>query len=169
MQSKGKSKSKKHVRFSINNTLKKTSSKQSSNKSALFENFKRQITLIFFEILLMVKLYHWKTYSYATHKATDELYSHLNENIDKFIEVLLGKTADSGRIKMKSGSSIPLFDLDNPKELSLKLNKFKTYLEVLGENPGLKSINMDNADLFTIRDEILADLNQFLYLLTLHN
>jgi len=52
----------------------------------------RHIVKIFMEILNMVKLYHWKTRSYAQHKATDELYSKLNEDIDKFIEILLGKT-----------------------------------------------------------------------------
>jgi hypothetical protein len=49
-------------------------------------SFQKEITVVFFEILLMVKLYHWKTYSYSTHKATDELYSSLNSNFDKFIE-----------------------------------------------------------------------------------
>ena len=46
----------------------------------------------------MVKLYHWKTRSYAQHQATDELYLKLNKHIDSFVEVLLGK--DERRIKM---------------------------------------------------------------------
>ena len=33
----------------------------------------------------MIKLFHWKTHSYSTHKATDELYSKLNDDIDKFV------------------------------------------------------------------------------------
>jgi hypothetical protein len=37
------------------------------------------------EMIMMVKLFHWKTHSYATHKATDELYSKLNEHVDQFI------------------------------------------------------------------------------------
>ena len=47
-------------------------------------------------MLNTVKLYHWKTYSYATHEATDKLYKELNEYIDEFIEVYLGK--DQSRI-----------------------------------------------------------------------
>ena len=31
-------------------------------------------------MLNTIKLYHWKTYSYATHKATDDLYSKIGEN-----------------------------------------------------------------------------------------
>ena len=45
------------------------------------------ITKVFLEMLNTVKLYHWKTYSYATHEATDKLYKELNEYIDEFIEV----------------------------------------------------------------------------------
>ena len=47
--------------------------------------FQKEITIVFLEILMMVKLFHWKTTSYATHKATDELYTKLNENIYSFI------------------------------------------------------------------------------------
>ena len=43
-------------------------------------NFQEEITCKFLEMLIMVKLYHWKTYSYAQHKATDELYTNLNLN-----------------------------------------------------------------------------------------
>ena len=56
------------------------------------KNFHREITIKFLEMLLAIKLFHWKTTSYATHKATDELYTKLNENMDSFIEILLGKT-----------------------------------------------------------------------------
>ena len=57
-------------------------------------SFEKEITVTFLEMLLMVKLFHWKTHSFATHKATDELYDSLNEHVDKFIEVLLGKTGN---------------------------------------------------------------------------
>ena len=49
-------------------------------------------------MLNVVKIYHWKTFSYATHKATDELYEELNENIDKFVEVLLGKCKERANL-----------------------------------------------------------------------
>ena len=134
----------------------------SGNSSSSMKNFKKEITLIFFEMLLMVKLFHWKTHSYATHKATDELYDKLNDDIDKFIEVLLGKTGS--RIDLMGHKSISLIDLNSPEQLKSKIESFKSYLVGLTNNKALSS--MTNTDLLNIRDEILGDMNQFLYLLT---
>ena len=134
----------------------------SGNSSSSMKNFKKEITLIFFEMLLMVKLFHWKTHSYATHKATDELYDKLNDDIDKFIEVLLGKTGS--RIDLMGHKSISLIDLNSPEQLKSKIESFKSYLVGLTNNKGLSS--MANTDLLNILDEILGDMNQFLYLLT---
>ena len=108
----------------------------------------------------MVKLFHWKTHSFATHKATDELYDSLNDHVDKFIEVLLGKTGD--RIDLMKHKTISLVDLNSNDKLKSKIEIFKGYLVGLSDN---KSI-MTNTDLLNIRDEILGDLNKFLYLLT---
>jgi DNA-binding ferritin-like protein len=113
-------------------------------------------------MLLLIKLYHWKTYSYATHKATDELYSKFNEHMDKFIEVLLGKTGT--RIDLMSKKQISLYDLNNTTQLIDKVNSFKEYLINLTNNKAIKI--MTNTDLLNIRDEILGDMNQFLYLLS---
>ena len=51
--------------------------------SGSFATFQKEITIVFFEMLLMVKLFHWKTTSYPTHKATDELYTKLNANMER--------------------------------------------------------------------------------------
>lgn len=124
--------------------------------------FQKEITVVFLEILLMVKLYHWKTISYATHKATDDLYQKLNANIDEFIEVLLGKSGS--RIDLMNHKNIRLIDLSNQEALKREVEAFKGYLVSLNENKGM--LTMSNPDLFNIRDTILGDLNQFLYLLT---
>jgi DNA-binding ferritin-like protein len=126
------------------------------------EKFQKEITIVFFKILMMIKLYHWKTHNYATHKATDELYTSFNEHMDTFIEVLLGKTGT--RINLMKTKSIQLEDLDSPQSLKIKIHMFKKYLVNLNSNYAMKLMN--NGDLFNIRDEILGDLNQFLYLLT---
>jgi hypothetical protein len=110
----------------------------------------------------MIKAYHWKTHSYATHKATDELYSKFNEDMDKFIEVLLGKTGT--RIDLTNHKTIRLLDLPSQDLLKREIEAFKGYLVSLNDNKAFKS--MTNSDLYNIRDEILGDLNQFLYLLT---
>jgi DNA-binding ferritin-like protein len=117
---------------------------------------------MFLEMLMMIKLFHWKTYNYATHKATDDLYTKFNANIDSFIEVLLGKSGS--RIDLMSNRSIKLIDLTSQESLKREIEGFKSYLVNLNDNKVLKLMN--NSDLFNIRDTILSDLNQFLYLLT---
>ena len=126
------------------------------------KSFEKEITVIFLEMLLMVKLFHWKTHSFATHKATDELYDSLNDHIDDFIEVLLGKTGN--RIDLMNHKTISLIDLDSPSKLKTKIESFKSYLVSLTNNKGMAL--MTNTDLLNIRDEILGDMNKFLYLLT---
>ena len=61
-------------------TLKNRMKRSHSFLSSSAPKFQQEITVKFMEILIMIKLFHWKTHSYATHKATDELYSKLNEN-----------------------------------------------------------------------------------------
>lgn len=141
-------------------TRRKSSSPK--NASSSIKKFEKEITVIFLEMLLMVKLFHWKTHSYATHKATDELYSKLNDDIDKFIEILLGKTGS--RIDLMGHKNISLIDLNSQEQLKSKIESFKNYLVGLTNNKALSS--MTNTDLLNIRDEIMGDMNQFLYLLT---
>jgi len=133
------------------------------NKSSnSFPAFQKEITVVFFEMLLMVKLFHWKTSSYATHKATDDLYTKLNANMDSFIEVLLGKTGL--RIDLMGTKSIRLIDLSSLESFKREIESFKGYLVSLNDNSTMK--RMSNTDLYNIRDTILGDLNQLLYLLT---
>jgi hypothetical protein len=132
------------------------------NKSSSLAAFQKDITILFLEMLMMVKLFHWKTTSYATHKATDDLYTKLNANIDGFIEILLGKSGS--RINLMHNKHIRLIDLHNQESLQREVESFKKYLVDLNHNKAM--LTMSNADLFNIRDTILGDLNQFLYLLT---
>ena len=132
------------------------------NRGSSMSAFQKQITVLFLEMLMMVKLFHWKTHSYATHKATDELYASLNDHIDDFIEVLLGKTVS--RIDLMTNKTIKLMDLNSQESLKSKIMSIKSILVGLDNNKALST--MSNSDLFNIRDEILGNLNQFLYLLT---
>ncbi len=106
-----------------------------SNSSSLSE-FQKEITVVFLEILLMVKLYHWKTTSYATHKATDELYTKLNESIDSFIEVLLGKSGT--RTDLMGNKNIRLVDLSSSESLKREVDAFKGYLVGLNNSKAMK-------------------------------
>lgn len=139
-----------------------TRRKFASNNSESVKNFEKEVTLVFLEMLLMIKLFHWKTTSYATHKATDELYTKLNANIDSFIEILLGKSGL--RIDLMSNKTIKLIDLTSQEALKREIEAFKSYLVALNDNKAMKL--MANTDLYNIRDTILGDMNQFLYLLT---
>lgn len=134
----------------------------SSNVSSTMKKFEQEVTIVFLEMLLMVKLFHWKTNSYATHKATDDLYTKLNANIDSFIEILLGKNGN--RIDLMSNKTIKLVDLKSIESLRREVESFKGYLVSLNDNKAMKQ--MLNTDLYNIRDDILGDMNQFLYLLT---
>ena len=139
-----------------NKTVKRT-------PSSLVRSYGSRVTVEFLEMLLLIKLFHWKTHSYATHKATDELYGTLNENMDKFVEVLLGKT--DSRLDFSGQRSITLTDINSTEELKRRIMKFKVFLIELSDSKELSP--MTNTDLMNVRDEILGDMNQFLYLLSL--
>lgn len=143
----------------------KTGKKKVGGARRTKKNYKKSnkhnshIVKVFLEVLNMVKLYHWKTRSYAQHQATDELYMKLNKHIDEFVEVLLGK--DERRIKMLE-KRIDLIDPSNVRDFKTRIYDYREFL---------LDINMyfdekKDTDLLNIRDEILADINQFLYLMT---
>jgi hypothetical protein len=138
------------------------SSSSSSSKSTYTHSNKHtysteHIVKIMLQMLNNIKFYHWNTFSYPEHKATDELYSSLGDNIDKFVEVLLGK--EHSRINLKYIEAIKIHNLNDKKALIESINRYKMYLENMPSSFG--------TDLLNIRDEILGDLNKFLYLLTL--
>jgi hypothetical protein len=72
------------VKYIMVKTFRKRSSNAYSRKNrstgSTMSAFLKQITVVFLEMLMMIKLFHWKTHSYATHKATDQLYDSLNDN-----------------------------------------------------------------------------------------
>lgn len=144
-------------------TKKKKGKKNTSVKNGKHRvsKFEEEITSFFLELVILIKLYHWNTPSYAAHKASDELYDTLNKHMDKFMEVLFGKI--NRRLTFKN-QTIKLSNISSKKEIISIIHKSKSYLVNLNKNRFLSQ--MSNPDLFNIRDEILSDLNQFLYLLT---
>ena len=140
--------------------MKRTLKLKSKSKKNGGEYTHSHILCVFLEMLNMVKLYHWKTHSFSTHKATDELYTDMNSNVDEFVEVLLGK--DGSRVNLTNTKSIPLYDFNSIGLFKQKIAGFKTYLENMSKCPSL----MNDSDLLNIRDELLANLNKFTYLLT---
>jgi len=140
-----------------NKTAKNTGSKNDAKKYTT-----EHITLMFLQMLNTVKLFHWKTRSYAQHKATDELYSNLNSSIDSFIEILLGKTGS--RVNLSGVKHIPLCDFNDSAVFAREIEMYKKYLIEMTVKSGLSE--KQDTDLINVRDEILGHLNQFTYLLT---
>jgi len=121
------------------------------------------IVELFFEMLHTIKLYHWKTISYAQHKATDELHEKLSENTDKFVEIMIGKLPTSRDRVQYRGDSIPIYDFQSKQEF---IKKLEHYISMLQDFNNRFDSKIDS-DLLNIRDEMSGDINQTLYLFSL--
>ena len=140
----------------------KTTHPHSRHKSLYSPASKPKIIHKFMEMTNCIKIFHWQTKSYAQHKASDKLYEQLNENIDKFVEVLLGNT--QSKIK-ELEQKLELYNecVGGTDAIRTRIFEFCDFLRNLDRVFDVKK----DSDLFSIRDDILADLNQFLYLLDL--
>jgi len=120
----------------------------------------------FLYIINQIKVYHWQTMSFARHKATDELYEELNDLIDKFIEVLMGRIILEKKKTFRISSNC-----DNLKLIDLKdsegLNLLSIIKNILENDEDLMLIIKNNTELANIRDEMLAVVNKNGYLFTL--
>ncbi len=114
------------------------------------------------ESIHTIKLFHWKTKSYAAHKATDNLHSKLGDLVDRYVEVFIGKY--DLMLLMSDYSSLSITNLVDNDELENYIKDLITFLIEIHTD-----INSDNmsTDLTNMRDEIIGELNQFLYLLRL--
>lgn len=121
---------------------------------------KAKIVETFLAILNAIKLYHWKTKSYSQHKATDELHESLSSDIDKFVEIIIGKSRK--RIDMFA-KTLRLYDFNHKRQLKNKMLEFREFLLDLDRVFDPKK----DSDVFSIRDDMVGEVNQFLYLLTL--
>ena len=125
--------------------------------------------LCFLELLNTIKIYHWSTLSYPTHKATDELHGKLSELVDSFIEIYIGHCARGG-----AGSGVPVFKFKSEKSACIEFCECKSlaaFCKVLDDNiihlEGLTDKLNGYTDLVNIRDEMVGALAQALYLLRL--
>ena len=108
-----------------------------------------------------LKLYHWQTHVYSRHVATDKHLKKLEKSIDSYVEIYIGKY---GRPKISGKNSlITIHNLSEAGATRMIVAAVK-YLQ----GPLSKTLNTSDTDLINIRDEIIADLNQLLYLFTLH-
>ena len=118
-----------------------------------------EIIILMMTIRDQIKIYHWQTMSYPRHKTTDELVDKLDKSIDKFVEVFIGKY---GRPNFKKTASIKVHNFRD-KDGAAFLKSATQWLTK--DLP--KLLDKDDTDLLSIRDELLADLNQTKYLFSL--
>jgi hypothetical protein len=107
-----------------------------------------------------MKIYHWNTLSFPRHKASDELVASIDRLSDSFVEVYMGRY---GRDKaLGTDMTLKLPGLDE-KQVVKFLEEANEWLSV--RLP--KLLKPHDTDLLSIRDELLASINQALYLFTL--
>ena len=112
------------------------------------------------EAQIQFKILHWQTKGYSRHIAFGEIYSSMDENIDSFVEVAMGKY---GRFTL--GDNEKTLNLQNLSELDLATFLKTLKSNIIGLSNGLSQEK--DTDLLNIKDEILADVNKLSYLLTL--
>ena len=145
-------------------TRNRTRTPKSKSRHSKEEKLAIEYIPLLLEILDTIKTYHWRTHSYSTHKATDELHEKLSEKTDEFAEVLLGKIGPD-RFAALNIPSVRVRVLKTNEEAESAARNYIARLANISSNPNL-SHHMD-VDLLNIRDEMVAMLNRFLYLLTL--
>jgi DNA-binding ferritin-like protein len=104
-----------------------------------------------------LRIFHWQTDSFSQHKAFGKAYEALDELIDSFLEKFMGTF---GRSKPTTTFVLELKPLSqNNVDISIQL--FIDYLKRMDNEIS------NNSDLLNIRDEILGEIHQLKYLLSL--
>lgn len=114
----------------------------------------------FLELQSQLKILHWQTKGYPRHIAFGGIYDDLDELIDEFVEVSMGKM---GRFVLDEQTST--LKLQNLKEISIVPFLQGIKKELIGFTNELDQQN--DTDLLNIRDEMLGKINKLAYLLTL--
>jgi len=104
-----------------------------------------------------LRIFHWQTDSYAQHKAFGKIYESLDDLVDSFVEKYMGTF---GRSKPTTTFVLELKPLST-SNVDIAIQHFIDYLKDMdNEIP-------DNTNLLNIRDEILGEIHQLKYLLSL--
>jgi hypothetical protein len=137
-----------------------TQKRKPNNMNSTSIPCKNDVVGTFLDMLQVIKMYHWSTHSFAEHKAADELYSKLDKNVDGFVETMLAESTGSRFPKLRK--NIVIREMASKEEMRKRMELFRAYLIRMDRCFGQYS-----PDLMSIRDAILGDVNQFLYLMSL--
>jgi hypothetical protein len=114
----------------------------------------------FLAFLSQIKIFHWQTRSYAQHIALGNAYENLDKLFDRFVEVYYGKYGRPDK-EMNYG-----FSLDSYSAQTL-VNIIQEFKDKILADLSEDLANGSNKDLLNIKDEIEAEINQLMYLLSL--
>ena len=120
---------------------------------------KEEITLKLVQIQLQFKFLHWQTFGDAKHKAYGKIYDSMGGNIDRLVESMMGKY---GRVQFDPEFSIMFQDIS-----ALSVQNFMDGITEFLVGMTEQLYPKYDSDLLNIRDEILGDINQTKYRLTL--
>lgn len=110
------------------------------------------------ELFNQVKYFHWQTKSLAQHEALGDAFDDMEDLIDDFVEIAMGKY---GRPSTKN-QKLEMFDLEDVDIMdwtSGVVDYLISFDDVLDD--------VEDTDLLNIRDEMMAVFNKVKYLLTL--
>jgi GTP-sensing pleiotropic transcriptional regulator CodY len=123
--------------------------RRNKNSRTNKKNHTKNVIECSLDFLNNLKLFHWNTHSYSEHMASDELFEDLVKKTDKLVESLL-----QNRVPIKTSITLNT----DKKSFMNKLISFKKMM---------KTVTLPE-ELYSLRDEILIDMDQFEYRLTLH-
>lgn len=113
---------------------------------------------LFLTLQNQFRVYHWQTESYAEHNAFGGIYAALDDLVDQFMEVYIGKNE---RPTASQKFQVSLMNYDQNV-----VNVIDAFVSVLSDDLQ-RALTEKDTDLLNIRDEMLAELNKLKYLLTL--
>lgn len=113
----------------------------------------------FLHFITQLLVWHWETKRFSTHVALGDAYKAFGKLVDRYVEVYQGKNQ---RLPIPDFKSCPSYV--SVKDCPPVFVWMEEYLLITM----IKDLDKTrDIDLFNIRDEMLAQLNHLLYLLTL--
>ena len=139
--------------------IRKINTKTYKRRKCSFSN-KSHIIKKLMEMLNLIKLFHLNTKKVNSYNASENAYKNLSKHVDKFIEIYLAKYQNKMKTEEKT---LLMIEYNRSNDFQSKLLEYREILTDLNHCFSRKK----DSDLLSIRDEILVDLNQFLYLSSL--
>jgi hypothetical protein len=118
----------------------------------------QQLLPFFFRHQIYIKMVHFQTKQYSVHKASDKYYNRFAKNMDRFVEVMQGEVGQVDNNNMV----LQEFNFDEYKYPNNIIDKMNLFVETLKKFDGVLG---DSNGLLNIRDDMIADAQQFVYLL----